>query len=94
MELMDEFEYTNKYGYTETYVMWKTNGFFTRKYDDYKFKMSIMTEEEFVGTEIDTEFEDSVVDNKKSIRVVNTASPTGSDINENIIFIDTLLYKK
>lgn len=104
MEFMDEFEYTNPSGYTETYVMWKTNGFFTRKYDDYEFKMSIKSEEDFVGAEITTEFindsssaisttslEDST-STSESIRIVNTASPTGTDVNDNIVMIDTLTW--
>lgn len=104
MEFMGEFEYTNPSGYTETYVMWKTNGFFTRKYDDYEFKMSIKSEDDFANVEVITEFTDEVESDKdisvsksssstnnKSIRIVNTASPTGSDTNDNIVFIDTLL---
>ena len=103
MEFMDEFEYTNPSGYTETYVMWKTNGFFTRKYDDYEFKMSIKSEEDFVDIEgIKTEFTDAEpfvnnaysMENTESVRIVNTASPTGSDVNETIIFIDNIVYKK
>lgn len=35
MEYMGEFEFTNDYGYTETYMAWKTNGFFTRLFEDY-----------------------------------------------------------
>jgi hypothetical protein len=99
MEFMGEFEYTNPSGYTETYVMWKTNGFFTRKYDDYEFSMSIKTEEDFADIEeipvevTDNEVE-SVEESSESIRIVNTASPTGVDVNDNIVFIDTLLYKK
>lgn len=91
MEFMDEFEYTNPSGYTETYVIWKTNGFFTRKYDDYEFKMSVKSEDDFVCAELDIE----VTNNEtESIRIVNTASPTGVDVNDNIVFIDTLIYKK
>ena len=100
MEFMEEFEYTNPSGYTETYVIWKTNGFFTRKYDDYEFKMSIKSEEDFVG-EIDTEFTDNTdsveststineSSSTDSIRIVNTASPTGADVNDNVVFINTL----
>ena len=106
MEFMGEFEYTNPSGYTETYVMWKTNGFFTRKYDDYEFNMSIKSEEDFINTGLPTVIEDNKIDpientlsteenstnnTSESIRIVNTASPTGSDINDNIVFIDTLL---
>lgn len=87
MVFMEEFEYTNPSGYTETYVMWKTNGFFTRKYDDYEFSMSIKSENDFTDIEeIPTE-----VTKSESIRIVNTASPTGVNTNDNIIFIDTLL---
>lgn len=108
MEFMDEFEYTNPSGYTETYVIWKTNGFFTRKYDDYEFKMRIESEEDFADIEeIQTEFtdskseiieesnvsiEDEVIPNIEPIRIVNTASPTGVDVNDNIVFIDTLIW--
>jgi hypothetical protein len=79
--------------------MWKTNGFFTRKYDDYEFSMSIKAEEDFADIEeipvevTDNEVE-SIEESSESIRIVNTASPTGVDINDNIVFIDTLLYKK
>lgn len=95
MEYLDEFEYTNPSGYTETYVIWKTNGFFTRKYDDYEFKMSIKSEEDFAEIEeIPTVYEDEdaiTAYNSDSIRIVNTASPTGTDTNDNLIFINTLI---
>ena len=95
MVFMGEFEYTNPSGYTETYVMWKSNGFFTRKYDDYEFKMHIKSEEDFTDVDFPTEFTDNEIESaEESIRIVNTASPTGIDINDNIVFIDTLLYKK
>ena len=41
MEYMGEFPYTNQHGYTTTYVMWKTNGFFTRLFDNYGFNIHI-----------------------------------------------------
>lgn len=41
MEIMTEFNYTNIYGYTEDYVIFKSNGFFTRLYDDTKFTINI-----------------------------------------------------
>ena len=88
MEFMEEFEYTNPSGYTETYVMWKTNGFFTRKYDDYEFEMSVKSEEDFADIEeIPTEI------TNESVRIVNTASPTGADVN-NIILMNSLIHKK
>ena len=100
MGFMDEFEYTNPSGYTETYVIWKTNGFFTRKYDDYEFKMSVKSEEDFANTEFITEYNNDEnvetvseeTNNVESIRIVNTASPIGADVNENIVFIDTLVW--
>lgn len=41
MEPMGEFQYTNDYGYTEPYLMWKTNGFFTRLFENYGFDIHI-----------------------------------------------------
>ena len=41
MEYMGEFPYTNDYGFTETYLMWKTNGFFTRLFDNYGMDIHI-----------------------------------------------------
>lgn len=90
MVYMGEFEYTNPSGYTEPYVIWKTNGFFTRKYDDYEFDMKIVSENDFVDVEeIPIEITDT--ESTKSFRAVNTASPSGSDVNDNIVFIDALI---
>ena len=90
MVYMGEFEYTNPSGYTEPYVIWKTNGFFTRKYDDYEFDMKIVSEDDFVDAEeIPIEITDT--ESTKSFRAVNTASPSGSDVNDNIVFIDALI---
>ena len=41
MEFMDSFYYTNAYGYVEEYCMWRSNGFFTRLFDDYGFEIII-----------------------------------------------------
>ena len=41
MEYMGEFPYTNDYGFTETYLMWKTNGFFTRLFENYGMNIHI-----------------------------------------------------
>lgn len=41
MIYIGEFEYTNLSGFTEPYMVWKSNGFFTRKYDDYQFDFKI-----------------------------------------------------
>lgn len=87
MEFMDEFDYTNPSGYTEKYIIWKSNGFFTRKYDDYDFKMSIKSEEDFTKMELPIIHSD---DKAESIRIINTASLTGTDINDNIVFINTI----
>lgn len=35
MVYVGEFEYTNRYGYEEMYTMWRSNGFFTRGFDDF-----------------------------------------------------------
>lgn len=41
MDYMGEFKYTNKFGYTEPYLMWKTNGFFTRLFENYGMDIHI-----------------------------------------------------
>lgn len=41
MELLGEFNYTNSSGYTEDYVVFKSNGFFTRLYDDTEFTINV-----------------------------------------------------
>lgn len=41
MELMTEFLYTNEYGFEEEYVIFKTNGFFTRNLQNEKFNIYI-----------------------------------------------------
>lgn len=41
MVFLGEFEYTNEYGYSEQYVAFRTNGFFTRKYDATKFNIYV-----------------------------------------------------
>lgn len=41
MEKMVEFKYTNVFGYTEDYVIFKSNGYFTRLYDNTKFSIHI-----------------------------------------------------
>jgi hypothetical protein len=87
MVYMGEFEYTNGSGYTETYVMWKSNGFFTRKYENYEFNISIKSVEDFMEIEPKQE-ESSTV---SSFRAINTASPLGSKTNDEIILIDTLI---
>lgn len=86
MEYMGEFDYTNGSGYTETYVMWKSNGFFTRKYDDYEFDMSVIDGDAFVEENKVTETLDKV----ESFRILNTSSTSGSEINDEIVFIDAL----
>ena len=35
MVYVGEFEYTNRYGYEEMYTMWRSNGFFSRRFDDF-----------------------------------------------------------
>lgn len=35
MVYVGEFEYTNRFGYEETYTMWRSNGFFTTRFDDF-----------------------------------------------------------
>ena len=83
MIYLGEFEFTNGSGYTETYVMWRSNGFFTHGYDNYEFNISIIDEETVAPAGDISRF-------SKSFRVVNTASPTGSEVNDNIVLIDTL----
>jgi hypothetical protein len=41
MVYLGEFLYTNSSGYTEPYCFWRTNGFFTRLFDDYGFSIKI-----------------------------------------------------
>lgn len=41
MEKLAEINYTNKYGYTEPYVIFKANGFFTRLYDNTPLTISV-----------------------------------------------------
>lgn len=41
MVYMGEFKYTNHSGYTEWYCMWRSNGFFTRLFDEYGFHINI-----------------------------------------------------
>ena len=41
MELLADFSYTNEYNYTEDYVIFKSNGYFTRLYDDTLFNIYI-----------------------------------------------------
>jgi hypothetical protein len=41
MVYMGEFKYTNHSGYTEWYCMWRSNGFFTRLFDEYGFRINI-----------------------------------------------------
>lgn len=88
MEWIGEVNYTNGSGYTETYVVWMSNGYFTRKYGDYGFNVSIKSIENYMET---AEVEPIPNTNISSFRIVNTASPTGSSINDEIVFIDTLL---
>ena len=38
---LGKFVYTNSNGYSETYCVWRTNGYFTRSFDDYKFSIEI-----------------------------------------------------
>jgi len=79
MEYMGEFEYTNSSNYTETYVMWKSNGFFTRGYEDQEFNISVTTD-----------YDNSKTSNNQ-VRLVNTASLDGASINDDVVFIDTFL---
>ena len=44
MEVFTEFNYTNDSGYTEPYVVYKSNGYFTRLYDETKFNINIRGE--------------------------------------------------
>lgn len=39
MIVISEFDYVNDYGYTETYVVFRSNGFFSRLFDDTKFNI-------------------------------------------------------
>ena len=41
MEYMGECFFTNQYGYTEPYMVWKTNGYFTRLFENYGIDISI-----------------------------------------------------
>ena len=63
MEYMGEFPYTNEHGYTTTYVMWKTNGFFTRLFEGYGFDIRIK-----VGDLDNVNFR---IDNKTSTSIIS-----------------------
>ena len=41
MIYLGEFEYENSSGYTETYCVWRSNGFFTRLFDEYGFNIKV-----------------------------------------------------
>lgn len=41
MIYLGSFIYTNEYGYSERYCAWRSNGFFTRAFDDYKFSIEV-----------------------------------------------------
>ena len=41
MEVLMEFKYTNIFGYVEDYVIFKSNGYFTRLYDNTKFSIYV-----------------------------------------------------
>lgn len=41
MIYIGDFRYTNPNGYTETYCVWKSNGFFTRLFNDYGVNISV-----------------------------------------------------
>ena len=47
MIYMGEADYTNDYGYTERYMMWRTNGFFTRLFENYPMDIHIKIGEKF-----------------------------------------------
>ena len=64
MEFMGEFNYTNDYGYTEPYMMWKTNGFFTRLFDNYGFDIRIRIS----GNTPKVDFK---IDNKDYTNIIN-----------------------
>jgi hypothetical protein len=75
--------------------MWKTNGFFTRKYEDYEFDISIKNIEEFMDENKAESINNTVTDDDVSVesfRVINTASPSGSEVNDNIVFIDAIFF--
>ena len=42
MIYLGEFIYTNSSGYTELYSIWRSNGYFTRLFDKYKFDKIIV----------------------------------------------------
>lgn len=41
MIYLGEFDYTNASGYTEPYCVWRSNGFFTKSFEDYKFHIKV-----------------------------------------------------
>jgi len=97
MIYLGEINFTNRSGYTEPYMIWRSNGFFTRKYDDYNFKMQILSVKDFEKTDsdnivIDEDKPKAVAKKTGTIRLVNTSSPKPTDINDNIVMIDTLLF--
>lgn len=90
MKYLAEFDYRNPSGYEEKYVMWRSNGFFTRKYDDYEFPMKVLSEDDFIGAD-NTKTDIPETQSNISVRAVNTSSPTGTPVNDNIVFIDGLI---
>lgn len=104
MNYLGEFMYTNAYGYSELYMVWKSNGFFTRRFEDYKFHIRVRDTsiiEDTIQTEFDydeTIIEDSTITDDSSI---NTTSINGVDVTDvknsngseldNIVMIDDLL---
>lgn len=80
MICLGEFEHKNKYGFVETYVIWRSNGFFTRKYDDYLFNMRVMSEDDFMEYAKPSLNEDIL----SSFVSVNTSSLTGKENNKKI----------
>lgn len=105
MTYFGEFEYTNNSGYTETYCLWRSNGFFTRLFEDYGFHIEVRykdtyrseldeinTIEEEVSTMSISENEsiESVEVNATEQEVVANEQ-SESETKENIIMLDEFM---
>ena len=66
MIYIGDFRYTNPNGYTETYCVWKSNGFFTRLFNDY-------------GVNISVRYKNTLIDHEDGLNhiipALNTLSP-------------------
>ena len=73
MVYLGDYIYTNDSGYSEEYCMWRTNGFFTRLFDDYKmditirYKVDAEVYDDGLGHIINTLTDDMYIDDPLSV---------------------------